>query len=112
MRAAQRGEPGLARAELARLNARDRRIYQRDLQLWREQSPTVFFITHSIEEAVYLGDTILIFSSSPGTVLKEYKIDPPTRPSLEMQRDPKFLETVFEIRSLIEKLESSKRAGD
>jgi NitT/TauT family transport system ATP-binding protein len=82
------------------------------VELWREQSPTVFFITHSIEEAVYLGDHVLIFSSSPGTILKTYKIEPPTRPSLEMQRDPKFLETVWEIRSLIEKLESSSRAGD
>jgi NitT/TauT family transport system ATP-binding protein len=82
------------------------------IELWREQSPTVFFITHSIEEAVYLGDTVMIFSSSPGTVLKQYKIEPPTRPSHEMQRDPRFLETVFEIRDLIEKLESSTRAGD
>jgi NitT/TauT family transport system ATP-binding protein len=31
--------------------------------LWREQSPTIFFITHSIEEAVFLGDHVLIFSS-------------------------------------------------
>jgi ABC-type taurine transport system ATPase subunit len=34
------------------------------IELWREQSPTVFFITHSVEEAVYLGDHILIFSFS------------------------------------------------
>ena len=34
--------------------------------LWREQSPTIFFITHSIEEAVFLGDHILMFSNSPG----------------------------------------------
>ena len=66
------------------------------VELWREQSPTVFFITHSIEEAVFLGDHILIFSTSPGTVLKEIRVPPPDRPSIEMQRDPKFLETVFE----------------
>ncbi|MCC6528403.1 MAG: ABC transporter ATP-binding protein [Polyangiaceae bacterium] len=80
--------------------------------LWREQSPTVFFITHSVEEAVYLGDTIFIFSGSPGTILKEVRTPPPTKPSLEMQRDPEFRDMVFEIRALIEKLESSSRAGD
>jgi NitT/TauT family transport system ATP-binding protein len=82
------------------------------IELWRESSPTVFFITHSVEEAVYLGDHVLVFSSSPGTILKEIRIEPPTRPSIEMQRDPKFQQMVFEIRDIIEKLESSQRAGD
>ncbi|MBP6836392.1 MAG: ABC transporter ATP-binding protein [Kofleriaceae bacterium] len=82
------------------------------VELWRDQSPTIFFITHSIEEAVYLGDHILIFSNSPGTVLKELRVPPPDRPSTVMQRDPKFLEVVFGIRDIIDKLESSKRAGD
>ncbi|HEY5923668.1 MAG TPA: ABC transporter ATP-binding protein [Kofleriaceae bacterium] len=80
--------------------------------LWREQSPTIFFITHSIEEAVYLGDHILMFSNSPGTVLKEHRVPPPDRPSIEMQRDPKFMQIVLEIRETIDRLESSKRAGD
>jgi len=82
------------------------------VQLWREQSPTIFFITHSIEEAVYLGDHILLFSNSPGTVLKTIRVPPPDRPSIEMQRDPHFQETVTGIRDIIDKLESSSRAGD
>ncbi len=82
------------------------------VQLWREQSPTIFFITHSIEEAVYLGDHILLFSNSPGTVLKTIRVPPPDRPSIAMQRDPHFQETVTGIRDIIDKLESSSRAGD
>lgn len=82
------------------------------VELWREQSPTVFFITHSVEEAVYLGDHILIFSSSPGTILKEVKIAPPDRPAKEMMRDPEFQETVYGIKDIIERLESSQRSGD
>jgi NitT/TauT family transport system ATP-binding protein len=82
------------------------------VQLWREQSPTIFFITHSIEEAVFLGDHILIFSNSPGTVLKEVRVPPPDRPALQTQREPRFQEIVWGIREVIEKLESSKRAGD
>ena len=72
----------------------------------------MFFITHSVEEAVYLGDHVLIFSSSPGTILKEVHVPPPDRPSKEMLRDPRFQETVFEIKELIERLESSTRGGD
>ncbi len=82
------------------------------VELWREQAPTIFFITHSIEEAVFLGDHVLIFSNSPGTVLKNIRIPPPDRPSMEIHRDPQFRDTVFGIRDIIEKLESSQRAGD
>jgi ABC-type nitrate/sulfonate/bicarbonate transport system ATPase subunit len=82
------------------------------VELWREQSPTVFFITHSIEEAVYLGDHILLFSNSPGTVLNTIRVPPPDRPSIEMQRDPKFQAVVGELRDTINRLESSNRAGD
>jgi ABC-type nitrate/sulfonate/bicarbonate transport system ATPase subunit len=82
------------------------------VELWREQSPTIFFITHSIEEAVFLGDHILLFSNSPGTVLKTIRVPPPDRPSIEMQRDRKFQDVVGEIRDMIDQLESSNRAGD
>jgi ABC-type nitrate/sulfonate/bicarbonate transport system ATPase subunit len=82
------------------------------VELWREQSPTIFFITHSIEEAVFLGDHILLFSNSPGTVLRTIRVPPPDRPSIEMQRDPKFQAIVTEIRDVIDRLESSNRAGD
>ncbi len=80
--------------------------------LWREQSPTIFFITHSIEEAVFLGDHILMFSTSPGTVLEQIHVPPPDRPSIVMQRDPKFIEIVLGLREKIDHLESSQRAGD
>jgi NitT/TauT family transport system ATP-binding protein len=80
--------------------------------LWRELSPTVFFITHSIEEAVFLGDHVFIFSSSPGTIIKHLEVPTPHRPALEMQRDADFQKTVWEIRDTIEALEPSQRAGD
>jgi NitT/TauT family transport system ATP-binding protein len=82
------------------------------VDLWREAQATVFFVTHSIEEAVYLGDRVYIFSSSPGTILREMKIPPPDRPPKEMQRERSFVDMVFDIRDTIDKLESSTRAGD
>jgi NitT/TauT family transport system ATP-binding protein len=75
------------------------------VSLWKEVQATVFFITHSIEEAVFLGDRVYIMSNSPGTILEEMKIEPPDRPSQEMLRLPRFLDTVHYIRDKITQLE-------
>ncbi len=80
--------------------------------LWRSLEATVFFVTHSIEEAVYLGDRIYILSTSPGTILREVDVPPPDVPASVMQKNPEFLEKVFDIRDTIEQLEASNRAGD
>src|SRR5258706_2509150 len=80
--------------------------------LWKEAQATVFFVTHSIEEAVYLGDRVYVFSSAPGTILREMQVPPPDRPPKEMQREPAFVEIVNEIRDLIDTLATSSRAGD
>ena len=75
--------------------------------LWHEVQATVFFVTHSIEESVYLGDRVFILSRSPGTLLHQIPVEPPTRPALEMQREDAFQETVFRIRDILEELESA-----
>jgi NitT/TauT family transport system ATP-binding protein len=81
------------------------------LELWRTTQATVFFVTHSIEEAVFLGDRIYVVSNSPGTILHELTIEPSDRPSKEMQRDERFQQTVYYLRDLISQLEESRRAG-
>ena len=83
------------------------RVGMQDLliSLWREVQSTVFFITHSIEEAVFLGDRIYIMGTAPGRILQEMEIEPPDRPAELMYREPRFQETVFYIRDLISKLE-------
>jgi NitT/TauT family transport system ATP-binding protein len=73
--------------------------------LWREVQATVFFVTHSIEEAVFLGDRVYIMSTGPGRIEKELEIEPADRPALEMARVPRFQETVYYIRELIARLE-------
>jgi NitT/TauT family transport system ATP-binding protein len=80
--------------------------------LWRDAEATVFFVTHSIEEAVYLGDRVYLFSSSPGTLLREIQLPRPDRPPKEVQREKAFTDLVFEIRDTMDKLEASTRAGD
>ena len=90
------------------------RLRMQDLlvSLSREAQATVFFVTHSIEEAVYLGDRTYVFSSAPGTILKQLATPAPDFPAKEMQRKPEFMEVVYEIRDMVESLESSTRAGD
>ena len=100
-------EPFGALDPRTRLNMQDLLV-----SLTREAQATVFFVTHSIEEAVYLGDRTFIISSAPGTILKEMPVPPPDFPARVMQQQPKFMEVVFEIRDIMEGLESSTRAGD
>ena len=76
------------------------------IRLWRQVEATVFFVTHSIEEAVFLGDRVYIMSSGPGRIVKELEIEPADRPALEMARVPRFQETVYYIRDLIAQFEA------
>jgi NitT/TauT family transport system ATP-binding protein len=100
-------EPFGALDPRARLNMQDMLV-----SLTREAQATVFFVTHSIEEAVYLGERTLIVSSAPGTILKQLDVPAPDFPAREMQRQPEFMDIVYGIREIMETLESSTRAGD
>ena len=90
------------------------RLHMQELivELWREAEATVFFVTHSIEEAVYLGDRVYIFSSAPGTIIREMTIPPPTLPPQDMLRERAFIDRVSEIRDVMAGLTASTRAGD
>jgi len=100
-------EPFGALDPVTRLNMQDLLV-----ELWRDLEATVFFITHSVEEAVFLGDRIYIFSPAPGSLLKQIDLPSPDRPAREMQREPAFTAAVFQIRDIIDKLEilSAKKA--
>ncbi|OGL47931.1 MAG: hypothetical protein A2161_16400 [Candidatus Schekmanbacteria bacterium RBG_13_48_7] len=80
------------------------RMQMQDLlvELWHEVEATVFFVTHSIAEGVYLGDRIYILSTSPGTLKHEIEVPSPDRPSKEMQRDENFQKIVNDIREIID----------
>ena len=76
--------------------------------IWREVEATVFFVTHSVTEAVYLGDRIYVLSNSPGTILHELRCMPPDRPAREMQRERAFQDSVYAIRDVLDRLEEGK----
>lgn len=67
------------------------------LDIWEENQRTVLMITHSIEEALMLSDTIYLFSSRPSSVLHKIEV-PFARPrSEQLIDDPRFLELKREI---------------
>ena len=69
-------------------------------------------MTHSIEEAVYLGDRVYMFSSAPGTIIREMTMPAPTLPPKDMLRERAFVDRVSEIREIMDTLPSSTRPGD
>ena len=67
------------------------RFYLEDevIRLWKELGSTVVFITHTIEEAVYLAERVIILSNKPANIKEEIKIDLPHPRNVA---DPKFIE--------------------
>jgi NitT/TauT family transport system ATP-binding protein len=92
-------EPFGALDPVTRMNMQDLLI-----ELWRDVRATVFFVTHSIEEAVFLGDRAYVMGRAPGTILRELKIEPSDRPAAAMQKEHRFQETVNFLTDLITKL--------
>ena len=92
----------------AALDAQTREFMQAELlKIWSQDRKTVLFITHQINEAVYLADRVAVMSARPGRLKGIFKI-PFGRPrTLSLKRDPQFLEIEDSIWQLIEE-ESQK----
>ncbi|MFX3673085.1 MAG: ABC transporter ATP-binding protein [Paenisporosarcina sp.] len=66
------------------LDEQNKYILQEELlSIWAETKKTVLFITHSIDEALFLSDRILLMSSQPGKIVEEIKMDLPRPRRLE-----------------------------
>ncbi len=61
------------------------------IKLWSEQEATVFLVTHSVEEAVYLGDRVFLMTANPGRLVEILKVPRPSEPPEESRRKPWFL---------------------
>lgn len=88
----------------AALDAQTREIMSSELlRIWNQDRKTVVFITHQIDEAVYLADRVIVLSAHPGTV-KDVIDVPFKRPrELHLKRTPEFGQIVDRIWTLIEK---------
>ncbi|MFC1972070.1 ABC transporter ATP-binding protein [Chloroflexota bacterium] len=67
------------------------------LRVWQEFGRTVMFITHDVEEAVYLADRVIVSSARPGKIKRELKIDLPRPRCQRMISEPEFGKLVREL---------------
>jgi len=67
------------------------------IELWKEQQSTVFIVTHSMEEAVYLGDRVLRMAAKPGRLVEELEVPRPDVPPDVMRKQPWFNELTEEL---------------
>ncbi len=71
------------------------------LQIWQETRTTIVLVTHQIEEAVLLSDSVVVMSAGPGTVLEVIDIDLPRPRDPGVRRTPEFHRLVDHMRSLL-----------
>jgi NitT/TauT family transport system ATP-binding protein len=76
------------------VDAQTRQLLQEELlELWQRERKTVIFITHSMDEAVYLSDRVVVMTPRPGTVAEILDVPlPRPRVSDEVRRDAKFVD--------------------
>ena len=81
------------------LDEQNRYILQEELlSIWMETKKTVLFITHSIDEALYLSDRVLLMSAQPGKIAADMHIDLPRPRKLEdIRSNPKMAEAFLAI---------------
>ena len=77
------------------------------IQLWNEQQSTVFLVTHSVEEAVYLGDRVFLMAANPGRLVEIIKVPRPNEPPEESRRKPWFVNF---CQTLLRRLEEESTA--
>jgi NitT/TauT family transport system ATP-binding protein len=83
------------------LDAQTRETMQAELlKIWDERKKTAIFVTHQIDEAVYLADRVIAFGARPARIVKEWQI-PFERPrSLELKHSPehrKFEDEIWQV---------------
>ncbi|GAA1271980.1 ABC transporter ATP-binding protein [Pseudonocardia aurantiaca] len=76
------------------LDAQTRVILQAELlKLWERSRPTVLFVTHDLVEAIALSDRILVFTTNPGTIKRDYRVElPRPRDPFRIHETPGFSE--------------------
>ena len=87
----------------AALDAQTRELMQEELlQIWLKANKTVLFITHQIDEAIFLSDRVAVFTARPGRVNKILRIDLERPRKLALKRNPRFHEIEDEVWTLIQ----------
>jgi NitT/TauT family transport system ATP-binding protein len=70
-------------------------------QVWRDTGATVLMVTHDVEEAVFLGQRVVVLACDPGRMVAEIYVDLPDNRGLAIKRDPNFLHLRASIEDLV-----------
>jgi NitT/TauT family transport system ATP-binding protein len=70
-------------------------------QIWRETGKTVVMVTHDIEEAVFLGQRVVVLASDPGRIAADVPVQLRDDRDLEVKRRPEFLALKSSIEDLV-----------
>lgn len=84
------------------------------LKIWQETGKMIFFITHSVEEAIYLATDLFVMSARPGRIMKRYRLDFAHRAlgvdPRELKSDPEFIRVREEVLGMIWGMEEETMA--
>ena len=87
----------------AAVDMQTRELLQEELlKIWNTTETTVLFVTHSVEEAVYLGDRVIVMAARPGRIRAVVKIDlPRPRYASDVKASPRFGELCGQLREFL-----------
>ncbi|MCC5976107.1 MAG: ABC transporter ATP-binding protein [Rubellimicrobium sp.] len=79
-------------------------------EIWLETRTTIVFITHSIEEAIFLSDRVIVLTPRPGRVLSDYRVDLPRPRTIETMASREVFDLMNAIKADIYGLQTRKAA--
>ncbi|MBD3922793.1 ABC transporter ATP-binding protein [Paenibacillus sp. PR3] len=71
------------------------------LEVWEKEKTTVLFITHDIDEAIFLSQRIVVMGAHPGRIIREFRIDLPSERTADVRELPVFLQLKRELAQLL-----------
>jgi NitT/TauT family transport system ATP-binding protein len=82
------------------------------LRIWEREQRTVIFVTHSIDEAILLGDRVAVMAARPGRVREVFDVPLPRPRDLDMTSDPVFAELRTRARHAVRAGHNEEQLGD
>jgi NitT/TauT family transport system ATP-binding protein len=83
------------------LDAQTRNMLQKELlRIWEKTHKTIVFVTHNVDEAVFLADRVMVLTKRPATIKKEFSVD------LERERDRTSFDFVGIRKDILRELEA------
>ncbi|MCC6469933.1 MAG: ABC transporter ATP-binding protein [Alphaproteobacteria bacterium] len=73
-------------------------------RIWMADEKTVFFVTHSITEALFLADRVVVMSPTPGRIIEVIDVDLPRPRDLDIRETPEFARLVRHVRHLFQEM--------